>query len=234
MFFTKLTSAVLGLAALVSAGLDCSKPVAGLTQADCQHMSNIGMHSQGKNPTGNAPIWVGNGGANRFNFKNSAGVPVTLVFWQFPPGDYRASFMNAVTPAVTYSIADKASMTVSVNNGVSGAWAGLYNHATTLSPNGQIFNTWGEFTTGPWGTVDVSREVNMKGNGMSINLPGGCVSDMNTCSYHCNDPKAVTCGAAGSYTNVKCSGPNANPSPTDGGCQGLAKGGDIAVTFHKE
>lgn len=222
----------------------CSNPVSGLTQADCNHMSNIGMAGQGYNPTNNnGIIWIGDDGPNTFTFQNLGGtsngvVPVTLIIWNMPSGDYQSSFMNVRQPQISYSLADQETVTISMANGVSGGWAGLYNEITTLSEYGQIYNTWGEFTTGNYATVDVSREVNMSGNGMSINLDSGCISNMDKCSFQCYSGN--TCGDSGTYELVNCAAGSQNGATysTDGngnpngGCQGFSNGGHMDVTFY--
>lgn len=217
-------------AALQRRGFDCSAPVNGLSQEDCQHMSNIGMAGQGKNDFGNnGNIWIGNDGPSTFTFTNDATnpspVPVTIIVWYNAPYDYQSSFMNVRTPMVSYSlpnIGDK--VTISLADGVSGGFAALNNHETTLSQYGQIFNTWGEFTSGQYGTFDVSREVNMGGNVISARTAGGCLSDMETCVFKCKNGNS--CGESQTYDLVNCdngSQPGAslgyydnNPS---GGCQ---------------
>jgi hypothetical protein len=202
-------------------------------------MSDIGMAGQGYNPTSNnGQIWIGNDGPNTFTFTNHAGVSqFTLIIWNNPSGDYQSSFMNVRVSQVSYSLAIDQSVTISIANGVSGGWAGLYNGVTTLSQYGQIYNTWGEFTTGDYATVDVSREVNMGGNAMSINLDSGCVSNMSQCVFTCKNGN--TCGDSGTYDLLNCaagSQPGANTGTYDGinpegGCQGFANGGHGSVSF---
>ncbi|KAH8886070.1 hypothetical protein GQ53DRAFT_348289 [Thozetella sp. PMI_491] len=220
----------------------CSTLVSGLNAGDCQHMSDIGMYSQGSNSyTSNGNIWIGSNGPNTFTFTNNATSPspvsVTLIMWDNPPLDYVSSFMNVRTPKVSYSLPNVGdSVTISVANGISGGWAALNNHVTTLSQYGQIYNTWGEFTTGDYATVDVSREVNMGGNIMSIKVSTGCVSDMNTCVFQCKSGN--TCGESLTYDLVNCTSGsqtgatyglyNGNPS---GGCQGWSNGGHIDVSL---
>lgn len=200
-------------------------------------MSSIGMVSQGANAvSNNGGIWIGSDGANTFTFTNEATNPsdvsVILVLWN--ADGYDGSFVNAYTPAITYSLPNIGdSVTISVANSISGAWAALNNHATTLNEYGQIFNTWGEFTSGDYATVDVSMEVNTAGNSMSITVDeNGCVSDMTTCVFQCTAGTSVqSCGDSGTYELTNCavgSQPGAtygvydgNPS---GGCQGLGKG----------
>ncbi|KAI9737224.1 MAG: hypothetical protein M1818_005756 [Claussenomyces sp. TS43310] len=219
---------------MLKRSFDCSSPVSGLTTADCQHMSDIGFVSQGVNPTSdNGAIWIGSDGPNTFTFENTAGVDVTLVIWNQATG---ASFVSANQPAITYSIADQDSVEISMDNSVSGGWAGLYNQITTLNEAGSVYNTWGEFTTGDYATVDVSREPNMGGNAMSITLDSGCVSDMNTCVFECISGN--TCYESGTYSLVNCangSQPGAtigsyDDNPT-GGCQGFNDGGHMTITF---
>lgn len=215
----------------------CGTLVPGLSQADCDHMASIGMNAQGINSyTPNGNIWLGNQGPNTFVFTNTGGASsVILIVWHQPSGDYSSSFMAARQPKISYSLRPGASVTVSIANGVSGGFAGLYNQATPLTQWGQIDNTWGEFTTGDWATVDVTREVNMGGNAMEIVVQGsGCVSDMSRCSFQCKSGN--TCWESGSYNLVDCqSQPGAayqlygvDPS---GGCQGFSNGGQVIVSL---
>lgn len=220
----------------------CDGLVPGLNAQDCQWMSNIGMAGQGDNVlSNNGYIWIGNDGPNTFTFTNEATnpspVPVTLILWDMPPGDYESSFMNVRRPKVSYSLPNIGdSVTISLVNGVSGGWAALNNHATTLSQWGQIFNTWGEFTTGSYATADVSREVNMEGNSMSIRTSGGCVSNMDTCVFTCYS--GVSCGDPGTYQLLNCA-PGSQPGASyglfdgnpSGGCQGWSDGGHLDISL---
>lgn len=197
------------------------------------------MVSQGVNSfSNNGLIWIGNDGPNTFTFINMAGgVDVTIIIWY--QTDFGSSFFagpDGRQPMISYSFGDLQQVTISMANGVSGGFAGLYNDITILTPDGQIFNTWGEFTTGQSGTVDVSRLVNMGGNGMSINLDSGCISNLDTCVYQCNNGQN-TCYLDNTYTMVNTNTPNCNEgfdakgNPT-GGCQGFSNGGHMSVTFY--
>ncbi|CEJ81215.1 hypothetical protein VHEMI01357 [[Torrubiella] hemipterigena] len=223
------------------AGFDCSRLAPGLSKPDCEHMSKIGMAGQGFNPQApNGQIWIGNQGPNKFVFTNNAAGPITVIVWNQPPGDFQSSFMNARRSQVSYSLAKPGqSVTVSIANGVSGGFAHLISQKTTLSQNGQVFNTWGEFTTGGTdATVDVSREVNMSGNAMSIKTPT-CLSDMNTCVFTCKSGN--TCGLLDSYNLLNCApgsqvGANFGLNPKnqpEGGCRGFPNGGTIQVSLGK-
>ena len=202
-------------------------------------MSDIGMYSQGINDySDNGLIWIGNEGPNVFSFGNIADLPVNVVVWyqNDDPINYDASFMNVEQPYITYSLAVGDIIEVSMANGVSGAFAGIHRGSTTLSEYGQIYQTWGEFTSGDYATIDISREVNMDGNGMEISVSGGCGLDMSVCAYVCYS--GVTCGGAGTYELLDClpgSQPNAAGAYIDGewtgGCQGWTNGGVILVAF---
>ncbi|KFH48517.1 hypothetical protein ACRE_006700 [Hapsidospora chrysogenum ATCC 11550] len=214
--------------------------VGGLSFDDCQHMANIGMAGMGDNVFGNnGYIWVGNDGPNTFTFTNRGSAPTTLILWDNPQGDYESSFMNVRRPKVSYSLPNSGdSVTISLGNGISGGWSTLTGRATTLSRWGQIYNTWGEFTTGDWATVDVSRLVNMRGDGLSVRVATGCLTNMDTCSFHCKN-NANECGESGTYDLVNCD-PATNPFAAvgtwdginpEGGCQGWTNGGHLDVSL---
>lgn len=164
-------------------------------------------------------------------------MPITLILWDFSGIDYGASFMNVHKPQISYSLPKPGnSVTISIENGISGGWSTLNNHRTTLSEYGQVKNTWGEFTTRSFATVDISRLVNMSGNSRTINVSGGCVSDMNTCSFHCKHD-LNQCGESGSYELLDCD-PNTNPNAStgtyyagnpEGGCMGWNNGGHLDI-----
>lgn len=225
----------------------CASLAYGLSAQDCNYMASIGMFSQGRNDVANnGNVWIGSDGPNTFTFTNAAGVPIVLIVWYQPPGDGQASFMNVRQPQVSYSLpASGSAVQISAANGVAGAWAALYNHATRLSPYGQISNTFGEFDTGAWATADVSRLVNMAGNAMRIGVfhsaaasssDALCVSDLHTCAYTCKSGGASSCGASGTYELINCSGPHTGVgtdgagNPT-GGCQGWSNGGHLNVVM---
>ncbi|TLS31282.1 hypothetical protein PpBr36_02334 [Pyricularia pennisetigena] len=219
------------------AKFSCDKLVEGLSRDDCNHMAKIDMAGQGENSKTRTAkgIWVGKDGHTKFKFSNKSKGRVALVVWNNPEGDYESSFMNVRKPQVSWSLAAGQSLTVSLNEGVSGGFAGLYDAKTPLSPVGQVHQTWGEFTTGQYATIDVSREVRMDGDKMWIQTPIGCVSDMDRCVFVCKDGKN-TCGEKDTYELKDCqpgSQPGANYGERfgqpEGGCQGFDKGGEVAV-----
>lgn len=198
------------------------------------------MAGMGDNVFGNNGfIWIGEDGPNLFRYTNTAGVPIILVLWDRPAGDDQSSFMNVRRPKISYSLDPGAGVTVSIGAAISGGFATLNNRQTTLSQNGQIFNTFGEFTTGNGGpgsaAIDVSRLVNMNGNAMSIKV-GPCTADMNLCSFQCKNG-APTCWESGTYDLLGCT-PDVNPNSgtgsfngvdPEGGCFGWDNGGTLTI-----
>jgi hypothetical protein len=222
----------------VATQLSCHSLVEGLDLEDCEYMASIGMLSQGNNAVSaddnQNGIWIGNDGPNTFTFINEAGVPLTVVMWYMSPYDDQSSFMNARTPEITYSIpASGEGVVFSLANGVPGGWSAIYNRSTRLTQYGQVDNTFGEFSTGEFATIDVSRLVNMAGDPMTVLVQGGCVANMTRCVYAC-DTGTESCGEEGTYNLLGCHGQNAVQSvdrygnPT-GGCQGWSNGGHVDI-----
>jgi len=144
--------------------------------------------------------------------------------------------VTAHAPKLTYSIAKGSSIAVSLAHGVTGAYSAIYGRSTPISPNGQVFNTWGEFTTGQYATIDISRLINMGGNGFGIKISTGCVADNSHCSYVCKSGN--TCWESGTYSLIGCTSQKnnnaylggANP---EGGCAGWSNGaGKITAEFY--
>lgn len=226
--------------ATTQAQFSCDALVEGLSLEDCEHMASMGMFAQGDNsfaeeddPHG---IWIGDDGPNTFLFVNEAGVPVTIIMWYMAPNDGQASFMNVKAPKITYSLPWSGdAVVVSLANGVAGGWSAIYDRSTMLSEYGQIDNTFGEFSTGAYATLDVSRLVNMSGNSMTVVVQDQCVANMTRCVYSCFDG-TQSCGEAGTYNLLGCRGPNAVESvdlygnPT-GGCQGWSYGGHVEIVL---
>ncbi len=206
---------------------------AGSAKRDCQYLAQIGFASQGLNPVGNnGHIWIGNDGPNTFTF-SSPNSDVILVLWDQTAG-YSSSFVTGAQTVLTYSLPKGSSVTVSLANGISGAWTGLYDHSTGISPFGQVHNTWAEFTTGAYATVDISREVNMQGNQLVAKVSTGCVANNSQCAFICKSGNS--CGDSGTYDLINCaSQPYGNVGALagnpEGGCSGWSNGGHIDAYF---
>ncbi|KAK0707705.1 hypothetical protein B0H67DRAFT_556354 [Lasiosphaeris hirsuta] len=219
--------------------IDCERTVQGLTKADCRYLSSIGFTGPGSNPSSNSAgkIWLGSNGPNIFTFANKANTDVVLVLWD-DSNSYASSFVTQYAPKLTVSIAAGGRTTISLANGVTGAWSAVYRGGvagpTKVSANGQVENTWGEFTTGEWATVDVSRLITMSGNQFSVKVGTGCQADNARCAYVCKS--GSTCWLSGSYDLIGCKNqPNNNAwyggADPEGGCAGWSNGGKIDVEF---
>lgn len=222
-------------AAVAAAAFNCDKRVARLSKSDCTYLKSKGFTDQGVNAVKAAgKAWIGNDGPYTFKFTNQASKPavgVILVLWLMNgEKDYGASFVNARRPRITVSLPKPGdSVVISVAANQIGGWAAITGHATGLSRFGQVSNTWGEFNTKKNGnTFDVSREVNMKGNGMHIRAGNGCVADMGTCVFKCVNG-ANSCGNAGEYKIFNCQAPNPGAQHANdganGGCSGWGNSG---------
>lgn len=148
-------------------------------------MRSIDVSEMGINDfSNNGRIWIGDDGPNKLTFTNRADLPVTVVIWH--SADFQSSFVRARQPYITYSLPNTGdSVVISVGDSVSGGFAALYDRTTTLSQYGQVYNTWGEFTSRLYATINVSREPNMRGNRIEIRAGGGYVSNMDTYVFKC-------------------------------------------------
>lgn len=200
-----------------------------LASADASRLSALGIASMGENAeTSNGKCWFGKDGPYTGDFTNESDEPIILVLWGTD-----GSWVNVKKPYITSTIPPGKTRTLSFGEGVTGAWSAIYSDTKLL--NGQISNTWGEFTMAdPYGTVDVSREPNMKGRPMKILTPD-CKSDMETCVFVCGGSEDVCMTG---YQLKNCdngSQPGANygihyGAPT-GGCGNMKKGSHIKVSF---
>ncbi|EXJ87999.1 hypothetical protein A1O1_04926 [Capronia coronata CBS 617.96] len=207
--------------------VQAEKRATALTDVDASKLTSLGVAALGVNSAvANGHAWLGADGAYKNEFVNESGEDLIIVIW-----GVAGSWINAVQPSITASIPAGGSLWVSFADGASGAWTAIY--PDTQLVNGQASNTWGEFTFGQWGVVDVSREVNMSGHSMSIVGPS-CVSDMNTCVFQCASGNVCTTG----YVLVNCengSQPGANYGTYDGapsgGCGGMGSSATLKTTL---
>jgi hypothetical protein len=178
-------------------------------------------------PTNNA--WIGTDGPYQNEFTNESGEDLVLYCWG-PAG----SWVNSIEPLISHSLSANESVTISYAEGASGACAGMYPDTTMV--NGQIFNTWLEYTfAGIYSTYDVSREVNMNGRGIKSVGPS-CTTDMNTCVFQCSDASAASCWYG--YELINCHAGNGGGTGVDyagnggasGGCNGISAGAGKLTT----
>ncbi|RVX73270.1 hypothetical protein B0A52_02912 [Exophiala mesophila] len=203
------------------------KRAAAITAADVSRLSALGVLSTGVNSeTNNGAVWLGSDGQYTNEFTNNSGEDLILVIW-----GVAGSWINVIQPHITASIPAGQSIWVSFADGASGAWSAIYSDTQLV--NGQASNTWGEFTFGQWGVVNVSREVNMSGHPLSIVGPS-CVTDMDTCVFKCSSGNVCTFD----YILVNCdngSQPGANygyhEGAPSGGCGGMGSSATLKTTF---
>ncbi|ERF73865.1 hypothetical protein EPUS_05877 [Endocarpon pusillum Z07020] len=177
-------------------------------------LSEMAFSALGKNSELPADgVWLGDNGPYTNEFWNESGEDLILVIW-----GPEASWVNVKQPLITASIANGSSTTVSFASGQSGAWSAIYDDTAML--NGQISNTWGEYTFSPSGVVDVSRLPNMKGNAMTIVGPT-CVSDMTRCVFECPEGEDI---CMYNYKLVNCA-PESQVGAQFGYDYGAASGG---------
>lgn len=198
-----------------------------LTATDLSKLVSMGFKSAGVNAvSNNGGIWIGTGGAYTNKFINDSGEDLILVIWG-PEG----SWVNANVPLITCSISSGESTTISFASGSIGAWSAIYKD--TQLADGQICNTWGEFTFSDDGVVDVSREVNMNGHTMEIVGPK-CKTNMDTCVFVCSSGDVCTYDyelencANGSQPGATYGLYGGSPS---GGCGGLGSSASLTTTL---
>jgi len=221
---TTLASTTATASAPASSAVDDS--VASLLSSDSSILSGLGCQLGVNAVRDNGGVWLGSGGAYTNEFSNTAGEPIILVVW-----GPDASWVNANQPLITVSLASGASTTVSFASGSIGAWSAVYGDTTTV--DGQISNTWGEYTFSEEGVVDVSREVNMGGHGMSIVGPE-CTTDMTTCVFTCDSGNTCLTDYAllnclpGSQTGAQY---GTYGGMASGGCGGMGSSAALTTTF---
>jgi hypothetical protein len=208
-----------------------SEAINGLSDNDLNRLRSMGMMAPGENSYGNnGLIWIGNNGYFRTKFTNYSPTPVILVVWQ------NGSWVNVKKPLVTYSLASLESVTVSMADHVGfGGFSAVYPETGMI--DGQVANTWGEFTTnGINSVINVSKMPNMSGRKMTI-MPKatGCRADWLNCVFVCTNG-SNRCGNAGEYDLLSCDarmnggkGFDDHHQPS-GGCQ-MGAGGDVDVVF---
>jgi len=189
-------------------------------------LTKLGVAGAGANAvSNNGGVWIGSGGEYMADVTNDSGETIIVVSW-----GAAASWVNVQAPLITQSLAPGQSFTISMASGQSGAISAIYSDTKLV--NGQISNTWLEYTTGQFGVFDVSREVNMNGNSISSSTDG-CNSNMDTCVFKCTSGTTCMTGyeldncATGSQKGASFGMFEGAPS---GGCM-IGSSKKITVTF---
>jgi len=141
-------------------------------------VNGVGVNAFGRDVPGSSGVWLGDDGDYVNEFTNESNEGVVLLVW-----GPAASWVNKFQPLITLNISPGSSRNVSFATGTSGAFSAVYSDTSLV--NGQVSNTWGEFTHSTDGVVDVSMEVNMSGHGMSIDTANGCTTNMEQCVFQC-------------------------------------------------
>jgi hypothetical protein len=202
-----------------------SSNVVSAASVSTSSLLSLGFKALGLNAAANnGQCWLGSDGPNVNTLVNSASSSIIAVVW----GAAGSWMTGATPPLITVALAPGQSQAVSCAD-VSGGIAAIYP-GTTLTAYGQVQNTWAEFTWGAYGTFDVSREVYMNGNSMSI-VGSSCTANMNTCVFTCIS--GTTCFEAGTYKLNNCSPANGGGSDAaamNGGCT-VGSNAKVTTTF---
>ncbi|GAB7342053.1 hypothetical protein MBLNU457_g0337t1 [Dothideomycetes sp. NU457] len=165
-----------------------------------------------------ANVWIGDNGPYVTEYINNSGEDIEVVIW-----GSASSWVNVASPLIAQALAPGQSFKASFASGVSGAWSAIYEDTQML--NGQISNTWGEYTfNGQFSTFDVSRLPNMAGHGMTIETDN-CKSDMNTCVFTCQNGNTCMTG----YNLLNCNA-GSQPGASSGTYAGAPSGGCLVGT----
>jgi len=163
-----------------SSGIDSTTPTVAsqiLSDAAKTLLTSVGAQVGTNDESNNGAIWIGSDGFGTMEHVNDSGDDIIVVCWGAV-----GSWVNAVKPYITHSLPSGSSFTASFASGTSGACSAIYPDSSCR--NGQIANTWAEFTYGDITVFDVSREVAMSGHSLSL-VGDQCTSDMSTCAFKC-------------------------------------------------
>jgi hypothetical protein len=204
----------------------------GLTTEAVSRLRSLGLKTPGINAfENNGKLWVGEDGRFKFRLRNTSDQPIIVLFWVGGSG-----WLNDQVAEVEQSLEPGESVNISTGEEVrSGAFSAIYDDTKV---EGQIYNTWGEFTVAPgkFSNINVSRQPYMGGHGLEIQTPSGCQADMERCSFVCKNG-LDRCGLPGEYELIGCT-PDMNPGAgtgtfwgqPSGGCN-MGDEGEITVNF---
>jgi len=204
----------------------------GLSIEAMSRLTTLGLKTPGVNAfQNNGRLWIGEHGRFKFRLRNTSQKPIIVLFWVGGSG-----WLNDQVAEVEQSLEPGETFTVSTGEDVrSGAFSAIYDDTKV---EGQIYNTWGEFSIVPgrFSNINVSRQPFMGGHGMEIQTPTGCQADMTRCSFVCKNGLS-RCGMAGEYDLVGCN-PDTNPGAGSGTFWGQPSGGcnmgdqgEVSVNF---
>lgn len=196
-----------------------------ITEADTAVLSALGALTGINSKESSAGIWVGDDGDFTLEVSNTGSEDVVLIGW-----GSQGSWVNVKQPAITVSLPQNEKVTLSFSSGQSGALSAVYSDTKLI--NGQVSNTWAEFTfESEYSTVDISREVLMSGHTMEVVTPQ-CTTNMDTCVFVCESGETCTTG----YSLKNCAigsqaGANTDSASQNGGCSGFETGANLTMTL---
>ena len=142
-------------------------------------------------------VYPGDSGPYVNAITNKADEDVAIVAWT--NGQFK---LDASSPPVfTALIPAGETVTISMADGYSGAMTTVHA-GTQPAVSGMINNTLIEMTTGQYGVVDISREVNMQGTNITVEGQD-CTTSMDQCVFTCLGG-AITCGWDTPYELTNC------------------------------
>jgi hypothetical protein len=195
-------------------------------------IKSMGFKGVGINDkSNNGGLWIGDDGAWKTEFTNDGSGDMVVFCWK--ADGFSGMSLNVNLPAISVGLKQGESVTVSFAPNVPAACAPAFSD-TKMANFGGVCNTWYEATFGKDGAFDVSRNVNMNGNGISAK-GSKCVSNMDSCVFKCQDESASSCETG--YTlagmdSAGCGGGyDAVMAGVGGGCSVGAEGETVKVTF---
>jgi hypothetical protein len=195
-------------------------------------IKSMGFKGPGINDkSNNGGLWIGDDSPWKTEFTNDGSGDMVVFCWK--ADGYSGMSLNVNLPAISVGLKQGESVTVSFAPNVPAACAPAFSD-TKMANFGGVCNTWYEATFGQMGAFDVSRNVNMNGNGISAK-GSKCVSNMDSCVFKCQDANASSCETG--YTlagmdSAGCGGGyDAAMDGVGGGCSVGSDGETVKVTF---
>ena len=195
-------------------------------------IKSLGIKGTGINDkSNNGGLWIGDDSPWKTEFTNDGSGDMVVFCWK--ANGFSGMSLNVNLPAISVGLKQGESVTVSFAPNVPAACAPAFSD-TKMANFGGIDNTWYEATFGNNGAFDVSRNVNMNGNGISAK-GSKCVSNMDSCVFKCQDSSASSCETG--YTlagmdSAGCGGGyDAAMDGVGGGCSVGSDGETVKVTF---
>ncbi|KAI4152607.1 MAG: hypothetical protein LQ340_002827 [Diploschistes diacapsis] len=169
-----------------------------------------------------ASVYTGTSGPYVNTITNNAGQDVALVAWN--NGQFKLD--SSSLPVITVLIPNGQTASISMADNYSGAMTVVHPNSQP-SVSGMINDTLIEMTTGQYGVVDISRELNMAGSDISVS-GSQCTTSMDQCVFTCLNGE-ITCGWDSPYQLTNCA-TGSQPGASFGTYAGADSGGCMIET----